>query len=327
LQTKISARANPRALVGAVAVGSTMTLILGGAYFAGSAARAADDATQLSRLAVTEVSANASEGARSPAAAPLPRTVAEIVSQQLAGPPKVHPAEPFRGQAAGREFDCLATAVYYEARGEGAAGQRAVAQVVLNRVRHPAFPKSVCGVVFQGAARRGCQFSFACNGAMKGRKEPGAWESARAVAAKALAGAVMDDVGNATHFHARRVAPGWSDLVRVATIGSHVFYRFGGRAARSVAYRGGGASETPQPVTAPVAHNAGYTVLGPTAGDVEAGLQLAGGPGQTATAATLEPVKLMAAPPAKAETTPDVSEPTPAPVMSPAAGSIPAAAS
>ena len=76
-----------------------------------------------------------------------------------------------------RELECLADAVYYEARGETPSGQAAVAQVVMNRVRHPAFPKSICGVVFQGAYNRtGCQFSFACDGSMRRARDIGAEE-------------------------------------------------------------------------------------------------------------------------------------------------------
>lgn len=152
-------------------------------------------------------------------------------------------AEPFRLQGAAidatRDLDCLTSAVYFEARGEGMSGKTAVAQVVLNRVRHPAFPKSVCGVVFQGAARNtGCQFSFACNGQMRQRRDPTLWERSRKVAAAAMAGAVDATVGNATHFHATRVNPSWSNsLVRVAAVGNHVFYRFGGRAGRPGAFR------------------------------------------------------------------------------------------
>ncbi len=145
-------------------------------------------------------------------------------------------AEPFhfRGEparaAASHEADanCLAQAVYYEARGESASGQAAVAQVVLNRVRHPAFPKTVCGVVFQRSAQ-GCQFSFACNGAMHGGIEPDAWRRAEQVAHRALSGAVMADVGQATQFQAARIG-GWaSGLLKVAQIGEHVFFRFAGR--------------------------------------------------------------------------------------------------
>lgn len=146
----------------------------------------------------------------------------------------VDAARPFRlngALEASRDLDCLTTAVYYEARGEGQSGMQAVAQVVLNRTRHGAFPQTVCGVVYQGAGRRtGCQFSFVCNGAISGRREGGAWERARRVAVAALSGHVYAPVGNATHFHTTAVNPRWSgQLVRVAQVGNHVFYRFGGR--------------------------------------------------------------------------------------------------
>jgi hypothetical protein len=131
---------------------------------------------------------------------------------------------------ASRDLDCLTAAVYYEARGESASGQAAVAQVVLNRVRHPAFPKSVCAVVYQGAASHSCQFSFACNGAMRGRKEAGAWDRARDVAARALSGYVMDAVGRATHFRVVSLGQSWGGgMIRVAQIGQHNFYAFSGR--------------------------------------------------------------------------------------------------
>jgi spore germination cell wall hydrolase CwlJ-like protein len=151
-------------------------------------------------------------------------------------------AEPFRlGSAldSTRDLECLTQAVYYEARGEGRDGQRAVAQVVLNRVRHPAFPKSVCGVVFQGAGRRtGCQFSFTCDGSMRARVNRGAWNRAREVASNALSGAVYSTVGNATHFHTTAVSPVWrNSLVRVSQVGQHLFYRFGGRAGSSSSFR------------------------------------------------------------------------------------------
>ena len=139
-----------------------------------------------------------------------------------------------------RELDCLTQAVYFEARGEGSAGQAAVAQVVLNRVRNPAFPKTVCGVVFQGAARRqGCQFSFACDGSLHKGRELAAWNRAQHVAARALSGAVMDAVGNATHFHTIAVQPVWGpNLLRVAQVGLHVFYRFGRGAPANYAESG-----------------------------------------------------------------------------------------
>ena len=131
----------------------------------------------------------------------------------------------------GRELDCLTQAVYFEARGETPHGQAAVAQVVLNRVKHPAFPKTVCAVVFQGAATHGCQFSFACDGSMRRGRETGAWGRARKIASHALSGAALADVGSATHFHTTGVAPGWGRrMLRVTQVGLHVFYRFNPRA-------------------------------------------------------------------------------------------------
>jgi hypothetical protein len=106
---------------------------------------------------------------------------------------------------------------------------KAVAQVVLNRVRHPAFPKSICGVIYQGAGKgRGCQFSFACDGSMRKRKDVALWERSREVAARALNGETMPAVGAATFFHATRLSPNWRGLTRVATVGRHVFYRHSG---------------------------------------------------------------------------------------------------
>ncbi len=147
-------------------------------------------------------------------------------------PVKVTPASAFAFKAHSQnDSDCLTQAVYYEARGEGLDGMRAVAQVILNRVRHPAFPKTICGVVYQGAyLRTSCQFSFTCNGAMAGPVEAWAWRRAKQVADSALGGYVMTTVGQATHFHTTSVAPVWSgNMVKIATVGSHIFYTFRGR--------------------------------------------------------------------------------------------------
>jgi spore germination cell wall hydrolase CwlJ-like protein len=149
-------------------------------------------------------------------------------------------AQPFHMAAAldsARDLDCLSQAVYYEARGEGTSGMQAVAQVILNRVRHPAFPKTVCGVVFQGAGGHGCQFSFACDGSMHKAVEQGAWRRSRQIAASALGGYVMTQVGNATHFHTTAVHPSWrNQMLRVAQVGSQIFYRFGGARGRPDAF-------------------------------------------------------------------------------------------
>ena len=140
---------------------------------------------------------------------------------------------------ASRAAECLTAAVYYEARSQSVEGQRAVAQVVLNRVRDRAFPNSVCGVVYQGAERRtGCQFSFTCDGSMNRPRELGAWDRARAVAAAALGGSVYAPVGAATSFHTTSILPWWaSSLARITTVGAHVFYRWQGALERALTFR------------------------------------------------------------------------------------------
>jgi len=143
-----------------------------------------------------------------------------------------------------RALECLTAAVYYEAASEPDAGQSAVAQVILNRVRHPAFPPTVCGVVYQGSERAGCQFSFACDGAMARMPSRTAWSRAARAAAMALAGYVYAPVGLATHYHTYAVTPAWNrSLVMTDVVGAHLFHRWKGywgtRAAFARAYRGG----------------------------------------------------------------------------------------
>ncbi len=145
------------------------------------------------------------------------------------------PARPFSiasasAQDQARALQCMTQAIYYEAGFEPIEGQRAVAQVVLNRMRHPAFPKSVCGVVFQGSnLSTGCQFSFTCDGSMNRPAAPAAWARARQVADEALHGAVMKAVGEATHYHTQWVAAYWAPrLYKVKQVGAHLFYRWPG---------------------------------------------------------------------------------------------------
>ena len=139
-----------------------------------------------------------------------------------------------------RAVDCMTAAVYYEAGMESVDGQRAVAQVVLNRMRHPAFPKTVCGVVFQGSNRKtGCQFTFTCDGALGRQPSEAGWARARQVAVGALNGYVMKSVGNATHYHANYVAPYWCpSLVKIGTVGAHIFYRWTGSWGLAPAFSG-----------------------------------------------------------------------------------------
>ena len=123
--------------------------------------------------------------------------------------------------------ECLALAITYEAGQEPLAGQEAVAQVILNRVRHSAYPDSVCAVVWQGAERRtGCQFTFTCDGSLRRPRSAAQMAAARAVALRVLAGQSPDHVQGATHYHADYVAPYWApSLTRVRQIARHVFYR------------------------------------------------------------------------------------------------------
>jgi hypothetical protein len=143
-------------------------------------------------------------------------------------------AAPFRftGGTADRAqaLDCLASAVYYEAGNQDGDGERAVAQVVLNRVRHPAFPASVCGVVYQGSTRTtGCQFTFTCDGSLGRAPDTDGWKRAIAIANAALSGAVYAPVGWATHYHADYVVPYWaSSLAKNAVVGAHLFYHWAG---------------------------------------------------------------------------------------------------
>ncbi|RYY29140.1 MAG: cell wall hydrolase [Sphingomonadales bacterium] len=155
----------------------------------------------------------------------------------------IQPASPFKLAGTpndkARALQCLTTAIYYEAAREPDDGQRAVAQVVLNRVRHPTFPSTVCGVVFQGSERSGCQFSFACDGAMtRGQPQRDYWVRAARVAADALGGSVFAPVGMATHYHTYAVTPSWNrSLVMTGVYGAHFFHRWKGYWGTADAFR------------------------------------------------------------------------------------------
>jgi spore germination cell wall hydrolase CwlJ-like protein len=163
---------------------------------------------------------------------------------KAASPLAVEPSRPFvlTGAPSVRDqaLHCLTQAVYFEAGFEPIEGQRAVAQTVINRVRHPGYPKSICGVVYEGAARgTGCQFSFTCDGSLQRAISPVVWTNAEIVARQALAGYVMKDVGTATHYHANYVYPYWAPtLVKLRTVGTHVFYRWTGPSGTQAAFRG-----------------------------------------------------------------------------------------
>ena len=132
-------------------------------------------------------------------------------------------------QVSDKELWCLATAIYFEARGESYRGQVAVAQVVLNRVKDYRYPETICGVVFQNQSRRNsCQFSFACDGIPETINDRQSWVQAQDIAKRFTNGELyLTEVANATHYHATYVRPAWAPrMTKLTQIGLHVFYRF-----------------------------------------------------------------------------------------------------
>jgi len=187
---------------------------------------------------------------------------ADLLSGDAAGPfdpgtPLPQAARPMR--IIGSDSDharaqrCMTQAIYYEAASESDAGQRAVAQVVLNRVAHPAWPNTVCGVVYQGSERTtGCQFSFTCDGSLARQPSAVFWTRASRIAREALAGAVYAPVGLATHYHTLAVHPYWADsLQQVTVIGAHQFYRWPGVAGAPGAFTMRHRGAEPMPGRAP----------------------------------------------------------------------------
>ncbi len=126
------------------------------------------------------------------------------------------------------QLDCLAEAIYYEARSEDLRGQMAVAEVVMNRVHDSRFPKTVCDVVYQGHYRdTGCQFTFTCDGSLANKPRGDAWDRARAIALNVSLGLAKSVTNKATHYHTDYVNPYWkAGMVETAEIGTHIFYRF-----------------------------------------------------------------------------------------------------
>ena len=156
------------------------------------------------------------------------------------GPNPAAVAFEFKGSAAAKAqaLNCLASAVYYEAGNQDLNGERAVAQVVLNRVRHPAFPGSVCGVVYQGSERStGCQFTFTCDGSMNAPRNEESWARSEVVARAALAGDVDHEVGLATNYHANWMLPWWaSGLERIGQFGTQIFYKWKGALGNALSF-------------------------------------------------------------------------------------------
>jgi len=169
-----------------------------------------------------------------------PDARAMMVQAVLRGPSTVQqqpttPAVPTQQQIDARQENCLAQAIYYEARGESQRGQIAVAEVIMNRAKSGYYPNSVCGVVYQGSHRStGCQFTFTCDGSINHRPRDRAWDRAQRVATAVMSGYTRPITQGATHYHTLAVNPVWnSGLVETTTIESHVFYRFPNRSERA----------------------------------------------------------------------------------------------
>jgi spore germination cell wall hydrolase CwlJ-like protein len=188
-------------------------------------------------------------------------------------------AAPFvlKGNATARSqaLSCLASAVYYEAGNQDADGERAVAQVVLNRVRHPAFPASVCSVVYEGSTRpTGCQFTFTCDGSLNRQPDPEGWHRATRIAEAALNGSVYTPVGWATHYHADYVVPYWaSTMAKNAVVGAHLFYRWEGGWGQPAVFTKTYAGREPSASMLRQAALAAVHVVVPQAGSVAAAIK------------------------------------------------------
>ncbi len=196
----------------------------------------------LAETAVAGVSPDAQPNDRIVLAKAAPPPVDESALQASPQPRRTSPGDPRPEQASrpvpprsplvgvvtsDKEMRCLAEAVYFEARSEPERGQAAVAQVVLNRVKHDAYPNTVCGVVYQNRHRYlACQFTFACEGKALRTNEAGAWATAQRIARDVAEGRTyLPGVGNATHYHANYVRPWWARYMeRREKVGRHIFF-------------------------------------------------------------------------------------------------------
>src|SRR5688572_22797662 len=165
--------------------------------------------------------------------APVPRSLSDQLAYARADAPitvfdgTLH--DKYGNKVSEKEFNCMATAIYFEARGETYRGQVAVAQVVMNRVAHRLYPDTICSVVYQNKSKRNaCQFSFACDGIPERVHEMKAWAQAEEIAKGVISGALyLPEVGYATHYHATYVRPKWAPRMKKLTkVGQHVFYQF-----------------------------------------------------------------------------------------------------
>jgi spore germination cell wall hydrolase CwlJ-like protein len=201
------------------AVAGLTIFLLGGQVSAADQAEKADAAK--SKAGVLEEKASAKGGKARPApAATISKTEAQAVDPIG--------EEPLEGAVT-----CLARTIYWEAKGEGDAGMQAVANVVMNRLRHKGFPKTICGVVKQGHEQGACQFSWWCDGQGDNAEEQKPYTLAKEIARKALNQQLPDRTDGALYYHHQRLAPSWSkEYVRTVEVGAHVFYKPAGGDAK-----------------------------------------------------------------------------------------------
>ena len=146
--------------------------------------------------------------------------------QERASPPQSPPDVVLTHLLA--EHRCLSEALYYEARGEGSSGQKAVAEVIFHRMDTGNYGGSICAVVYEGSDRPSCQFSFTCDGALERPRDVSAWAQSEQLAAQILTGEapLRNATNGATNYHAAWVSPYWAPaLKKTARIGNHIFYR------------------------------------------------------------------------------------------------------
>jgi len=210
---------------------STQVVALGGkgdfVVKAPKVAEAAEKAVQIVPAAIN-LEEESEESEERTALAPSPRQVEKAMKlKRSAAKDKDTKKEIHQRRVLLAEENCLARAIYFEARSESELGQVAVAKVILNRVKDPEYPKTICGVVYQGSGRRNsCQFSFACDGLPDDVKSAASWSQAKRLAKKVIAGdAKVAALTTATNYHADYVKPKWAkSMKRLVKIGRHIFY-------------------------------------------------------------------------------------------------------
>ena len=193
-----------------IAVCLTVFLLVGQASAADQAEKA--DAAK-SKAGVLEEKASAKGGKAL-------LTPAEKISK-----PEAQAVDPIGTESLDSAITCLARTMYWEAKGEGEAGMHAVANVVMNRLRHAGFPKTICGVVKQGHEQGTCQFSWWCDGQPDSVEEQQPYTLAKEIARKAHNRQLDDRTGGALYYHHQGLTPDWSkQYIRTVEIGGHVFY-------------------------------------------------------------------------------------------------------